>query len=270
MPTVSIITVNLDNREGLAATIASVAGQTCRDFEHIVVDGGSTDGSVEIIREHDADVTRWISERDHGIYEAMNKGIRMAGGDYCLFLNSGDRLVASDVLERILGPGWPGTDIVYGDLQTPSGRCSYPGSITLGTFFRTSIAHPSALIRRTLFDRCGYYNERLRIAADWEFFIAAIVLHGCTYAHVDQVISYFDDGGVSSRETATAILNGERDEVLRRLVPAMYDDYLQHIRDEDELRYYRRSRLVQLVRAFQSSSLYLAMRPGRRRTGAGS
>ena len=134
----SIITINYNNAEGLRKTLASVAAQTFRDFEHIIVDGGSTDESVEIIRQYaDNEAIRpenskadnlalspyhlitsspiiWISEPDSGIYNAMNKGIKMAKGEYLLFLNSGDYLVDADTLKNVFEEA-NDVDIIYGD-----------------------------------------------------------------------------------------------------------------------------------------------------------
>ena len=100
--TISVVTINWNNNAGLQRTLASIASQTYNDFEYIVVDGASTDGSVETIMQYDGDARlTWISERDNGIYNAMNKGIRMAKGEYVVMINSGDWLMASDVLERM-------------------------------------------------------------------------------------------------------------------------------------------------------------------------
>lgn len=118
----SIITINYNNADGLRKTLASVASQTYAEIEHIIIDGGSTDGSVEILRaypqplpegrgevsgdkyptQNPAHKVLWVSEKDNGIYNAMNKGIRIATGEYCQFLNSGDMLVADDVTERMM------------------------------------------------------------------------------------------------------------------------------------------------------------------------
>lgn len=104
-PLLSIVTINLNDRDGLARTLASVASQSFADRELIVVDGGSTDGSVELIRASGALVSDWLSERDRGVYDAQNKGLARARGTFVLFLNSGDSLAAPDALERLLaGP----------------------------------------------------------------------------------------------------------------------------------------------------------------------
>ncbi|MFT4805390.1 MAG: glycosyltransferase involved in cell wall biosynthesis, partial [Psychroserpens sp.] len=98
----SIITINFNNAVGLKKTIESVVNQTSNDFEYIVIDGGSNDGSVDVIKEYEAKVSYWVSEVDKGIYHAMNKGILLAKGDYLEFLNSGDILVNETVIQKII------------------------------------------------------------------------------------------------------------------------------------------------------------------------
>ena len=111
----SIITINFNNRNGLEKTIESVTSQTCKDFEWIIIDGGSTDGSRELVEKKQKYITYWCSEPDSGIYNAMNKGIKKAKGDYCFFLNSGDRLHDKDVMMNVLGE-LDGTDFVSGNV----------------------------------------------------------------------------------------------------------------------------------------------------------
>ena len=101
MMKLSVITINYNNKEGLKKTIESVVSQIYQDFEYIVVDGGSTDGSIDIIREYDKHIDFWISEPDRGIYNAMNKGIKFSHGEFCLFLNSGDCLLSSTSISQV-------------------------------------------------------------------------------------------------------------------------------------------------------------------------
>ena len=115
MKKLSIITVNKNNAEGLRKTIESVVCQTFKDFEYIVIDGASTDESVAVIETYLANVTYWVSKPDRGIYEAINKGIKVAVGEYCLFLNSGDYLSSDSILEKAFSYGFF-EDIVYGDV----------------------------------------------------------------------------------------------------------------------------------------------------------
>ncbi|WP_302015691.1 glycosyltransferase family 2 protein, partial [uncultured Akkermansia sp.] len=119
-PRFSIITINLNNREGLRKTILSVLEQKCRDFEYIVIDGASTDGSIDVIREYEHSITSWISEKDSGIYNAMNKGLARAGGEYIYFLNSGDFFYSPHVLSEIHGMDTV-FDILCGRVMTTDG-----------------------------------------------------------------------------------------------------------------------------------------------------
>lgn len=112
----SIITINLNNKNGLSETISSVIAQTFTDYEYIIIDGQSTDGSLEVIKQNANHINQWISENDHGIYNAMNKGLNLAKGEYCLFLNSGDSLYDSDVLQVLFSQSFT-EDIISGGIE---------------------------------------------------------------------------------------------------------------------------------------------------------
>ena len=170
----SVITINRNNAAGLEKTMQSVLSQTRADYEYVVVDGASTDGSVAVIERLApafGDRLKWISEPDKGIYNAMNKGIGMAKGDYLLFLNSGDYLVSENVVKKVslalVKEGFP--PIMYGNLVMVSSdsqtrRISSLGDdgITFRTLYSTSLPHPSSFIRRSLFDKYGLYDESLK------------------------------------------------------------------------------------------------------------
>lgn len=170
----SIITINYNNKHGLQKTINSVISQIYKEFEWIIIDGGSTDGSKELIEQYTDYITYWVCEPDKGIYNAMNKGIEVAKGEYLLFLNSGDYLVSVYTLEHVLCKSFQ-ADIVYGNLlydkkkveRAPGFHNDYIACIDLikGTLF-----HPSTFIKRELFEKYGYYDETLKIVADWKFF----------------------------------------------------------------------------------------------------
>ena len=232
---VSIVTINYNNAEGLRKTLASVAEQNYRDIEHIIIDGGSTDGSVETIMEYvSADQSekgkdpffkhtiKWVSEKDNGIYNAMNKGIRKATGDYCQFLNSGDSLAAPDVTERMMAAMEGGIDVLYGDMlkigvKQYVDRSSRNDDVTLHMFYRGCLNHSPAYIKRSLFDEYGLYDETLKICSDWKFYMQSIVLGKATTKHVDIVVTHFDMNGIS--ENRKDILNEERNRLLQELVP---------------------------------------------------
>ena len=224
----SIITINRNNALGLEKTMQSVATQTIKTFEYIVVDGASTDGSVEVIRRFEPLLAhiRWVSEPDSGIYNAMNKGIRMATGDYIQILNSGDCLVTDDVTELMLSElekdGGP--TIFYGNMVKlfPDGHIlvdkSFKGrDITRFDMYRSTLNHSPAYIRRDLFEKYGYYDEGLKIVSDWKWYIQAIILNGEKPHYVDLNVTLFDMTGIS--ETNKELLNKERKQVLEQLFP---------------------------------------------------
>ena len=224
--TISIITINYNNKEGLLNTIRSVVSQTYQNIEYIVVDGGSTDGSVEVITQYQKCMSYWVSEKDKGIYHAMNKGIKKATGDYCLFLNSGDCLHSPDALETFVNC-LSGEDLLMGrTICVPSGRIGYadvhaPFSL-MDFYVGNPVPHQACLIRRTLFIR-HLYDESLRIVSDWKFFLQVLVLEGCTYRLVDNVVTNFLEGGISANRQRC---DEERSLVLRELLPeAILIDY---------------------------------------------
>lgn len=111
---ISIITINFNNKNGLIKTLNSVISQTCKEFEWIIIDGGSTDGSKELLENYSEHITYWVSEPDNGIYHAMNKGIRVAKGDYLQFLNSGDYLANNKTIEDFYNENFT-DDVIYGN-----------------------------------------------------------------------------------------------------------------------------------------------------------
>jgi len=195
----SIITVNLNNREGLLKTIDSVLAQTFRDFEWIVIDGGSSDGSRELIEEHASHFSYWVSEPDDGIYNAMNKGMAHASGEYCHFLNSGDCLAGEEVLEEVMA--YFGVDgILYGDvdIEYKSGEIKniqYPEKMSLGFLYNRGICHQASFIKRSLFDG-NPYDESLKISSDWAFFIKQAII-GTQFMHIPKTICRYGLGGIS-------------------------------------------------------------------------
>ena len=224
----SIITINRNNAEGLEKTLRSVAAQSFREFEYIVIDGASTDGSVEVIKKYEAQFAhlKWVSESDRGIYNAMNKGLRMATGDYIQILNSGDCLASNDIIERMLAAleeaGNP--SIFYGNMVKcfPDGRkmvdkCFAGQEITMLGMYTGTLNHDPAYIRRDLFEKYGYYDENLKIVSDWKWYLQAIVLGDEKPQYVDLDVTLFDMTGIS--ETNKKLDKEERDAVLEQLFP---------------------------------------------------
>ena len=175
---VSIITINYNNKLGLQRTIDSVIIQTFKDFEWIIIDGGSTDGSKELIEEYSKYITCWVSESDKGIYNAMNKGIQRAHGEYLHFLNSGDVFYSKDILYDIFYIKSYNHDILTGNIINNGKELRGIGyqDISLNDFFYNSVFHPSSFIKRELFYTFGFYDENYKIVSDWKFFLKSIIL----------------------------------------------------------------------------------------------
>ena len=239
----SIITVNLNNRAGLQKTTESIVSQTFKDFEWIVIDGGSTDGSKELIEQYSDYITYWVSEPDKGIYNAMNKGIKAANGEYLLFLNSGDYLYDNRVLQTVF-QGKQSADILYGYMLL-DGCESYAHAAMMKPvlfwtdFIGNTLPHQASFIRRELFDKYGLYDESYKIASDMKFFVKAIVWEKSTYKFIPEKIAVFQAGGISSNDARFE----ERDVRLQNeMFPKMVlDDYrsivtLRKIREHCVLR----------------------------------
>lgn len=284
----SIITINYNNAEGLRKTLASVASQTFRDFEHIIVDGGSTDGSVEVIEAYASDVVRstsscvptggdgcyaavygkdstlakgaqpykvrWLSEPDSGIYNAMNKGIemalgrrvvnafnrselvedknkgiKMASGEYLLFLNSGDYLVDENVVKNVMNENLQ-EDIVYGKQMIEKDgtlmpmKFYSPEEMSFCAFLKSTLPHQCTFIRVALFDKIGMYNEQNKIVSDWEWNLVALFRWNVSLREIDVPISVYDTKGISSNQKMYELQQQERLTAAMRHFPRMMMD----------------------------------------------
>lgn len=225
MNAVSIITISYNNAKGLEKTIRSVVDQTYTDYEYIVVDGGSADGSVDIIKQYTDKITYWVSEPDKGIYNAMNKALLHAEGQYVHFLNSGDIYANSNVLQKFFDGQQRDIALIrgvqvcdYGDRQE---RWLNIGNrpITLYDMFVNTLLHQATFIRRDLFEKYGTYDESLKIVSDWKFFLKAILGDEQT-GFLDEDIVIFEMYGVSTNREHGQTLLKERELVLKELMPA--------------------------------------------------
>ena len=282
----SIITINYNNAEGLRSTLASVAAQTYRDIEHIIIDGGSTDGSVDVICDYESAnrssihplTIVWSSKKDKGIYNGMNIGIQRAIGDYIQILNSGDILAAPDVTERMMAAlevqndemsrtnvlNEPlslndGVAVLYGNMlksydgktiinrDTCGGDMYTPESFLY--FYKGTLNHDCAYIRRDLFEKYGLYNEQMKICSDWEWYVRAIVLGGEKPVYTNIDVTIFDMNGVSESYGKNAdIIKRERREYLESILPPSvlrdYDMYAFPITQYQRLKKYHMWGLV--------------------------
>lgn len=228
---VSVITVNLNNEAGLLRTMNSVLNQSYDNYEYIIIDGGSADGSREIIQEYSERLTYHISEPDKGAYDAMNKGIANSSGDYLIFLNSGDLFMDPNSLKNLIVNSNE-KDIVYGELLVKSDfkewKKSYPIVLTKDYFKIESLPHPAMLIKRKLFNTVGNYDLKFKICSDWAFYLKAIFNFKCTYQYVPLVISVFYIGGMSSSGKNKEIILSERKAIWNEVFP--WDKYILHVK----------------------------------------
>ncbi len=257
----SIITINRNNAEGLRKTMESVFVQTCRDFEYIVIDGASTDESVDIIKEFAEKYTfpsggggvgsfKWVSEPDTGIYNAMNKGIRMSRGEYSLMLNSGDCLADNDVVERIL-PELQGADLIQGSMYLhtkDAEHLDYGFGGTRMTFFDVcdgDFLHQATFVHRNVYEQYGYYDESYRIAGDTAFFIKVVGMCNVSFRVVDIPISIFEGGGLASSADTKLIETRHKEfarikqEILGERLTQLYKEDYKKVKLYDRLHAHR-------------------------------
>ena len=229
----SVITINYNNRDGLRQTIESVVGQTYRDFEYIIIDGGSTDGSVDVIKEYADKIDYWVSEKDKGIYNAMNKGVAVAHGEYTQFLNSGDYLCDKDVLEKIFAHNFT-EDIVCGNMYTSAGNIRLsPDKVTVSYMLTGTLLHPVSFIKKTLFD-VYKYDERYKIMGDRDFFMYHIIKENASYRKVDVFVAIFDVTGIScTSSNKDGDIELKNNLINNLLLPRVLDDYRTFMGEKD-------------------------------------
>ena len=225
----SVITINYNHKEGLNRTIESVIKQIYTEYEFIIIDGGSTDGSVDVIKKYVENITYWVSEKDKGVYHAMNKGVTHAHGDYCIFMNSGDCFYSSQALESVAKYE---EDIICGQVSTfPSGH--HKPTISLVDLMRISLPHQAMFIKRELLIKHPY-DEKYKILSDWKFCIEALILDNCSFRNIEVVISDYESGGISAN--SNGLLPIERKQILKELLPPrIIVDYQRLYPVDDEL-----------------------------------
>jgi glycosyltransferase involved in cell wall biosynthesis len=224
---VSIITVNYNNKSGLEKTLSSVFNQTFKEFEYIVIDGGSTDGSTELLKSNNHRINYWVSEKDSGIYNAMNKGIARAKGEYLLFLNSGDYLCNESVLYEVFSEV-PTHDIVYGNIiwveNDKYTNGIFPDKLTFNYFTNYSLPHQGSFIHKKLFGTVGLYDERYKIISDWIFFLLAVYKFNCSYKHIDIMITVCSRDGLSCDPVNWPQIVNDRKKIIQQYFSAFSND----------------------------------------------
>ncbi|GAA3621211.1 glycosyltransferase family 2 protein [Flavivirga jejuensis] len=247
---ISIITITYNNLEGLKKTFDSVCSQTWKGYEHIIIDGGSNDGTRAYLESLDNRVSYWVSEPDNGVYQAMNKGIKKATGDYLVFLNSGDHFYNNKVLEKnidCLGK----SDIIYFNLQVIGEKDNfikeYPEVLSFSYFVKDTLPHPATFIKKEVFDKVGLYDESLKIVSDWKFFMDSICKNNISYQKINAPLSTFYLDGMSSNSNNKNVIVNERQGVLNSEYAVFVQDLEDVIKYRGIISGLRQSRIINLL-----------------------
>ena len=241
---VSIITVVYLNKETIGHAIDSVLAQTYNDIEYIIVDGGSTDGTVDIINSYGKKITAFVSEPDKGIYDAMNKGIRLATGDVVGILNSDDFYIDDGVIAKVVREfEEKGVDSVFADLVyvKPDNLSRYVRRYSSKKFKPSKFAygwmpaHPTFFVKKTFYDQYGLYKTDYKIAADYELLIRFLHKYKLSYSYIDAVLTVMRMGGASTSGLKSnwilnkEILRGCRENGIRTSLAKIYSKYPKKI-----------------------------------------
>lgn len=237
---ISIITVCFNAQDTIEDTFLSIFNQTYKNIELIIIDGGSTDGTLEIISKYKERISSFISEPDNGIYEAMNKGIALATGDFIFFLNANDVFYNEVVLEKVAVNliENPEAKILFGDVEYISENKQSSKILTfenIKDYFSLifkNICHQSIFYHKSLFEEFGYYSTQFKIYADWDFNIKCIAESKARALYLPIIISKFQLGGICSNMTNEKICNLER----RTLIKKYYSHFSFLILANDFLR----------------------------------
>jgi glycosyltransferase involved in cell wall biosynthesis len=245
----SIITVNLNNLAGLEKTLKSVFRQTFSNYEYIVIDGASTDGSVDLIKENQDKFSYWSSEPDSGVYHAMNKGISHSAGEYLLFLNSGDFLESDTALEQVFNTNHPQDILTCGYKLAQNGKIVFttipPKQITFGYLYLSGINHQSSFIRRELFLKSGFYHEDFKYNSDIEFWFRTIILENASITGISTILTVYNLEGISSIESSKPEFQEELRKIFSHpLFEKFIPDYDTWKKDKAEMKvlYWARSK----------------------------
>lgn len=242
MMKISVITVVRNGMPFVEQTINSVIGQTYPNLEYIVIDGGSTDGTIDVIKSHESGIAKWLSEKDEGIADAFNKGLSLATGDYLLYLNSDDALAGSDVLavmaEKIVENNLP--LLIYGDcdvLDRSTGQVLYRASMDFSPERMgrgQMIPHPSLLAHRGYFEKYGAFDKRFTIAMDYEWLLRGGLRE--RIVHIPMLVTNVRNGGISAQDRSLAV---------NEIVAALKKHgYIRHVWSEWKMRGYFLARAI--------------------------
>jgi len=230
-PTLSVITVVYNNARDIERTILSIVNQTYTNIEYIVIDGKSTDGTLQIIERYKEHIAQLLSEKDKGIYDAMNKGLQLATGDYVIFMNSGDEFFESTTVEKVFDTA-PDADIYYGETEMVNDareslgrrRHKIPEKFTWRSFkYGMSVSHQAIYIRRSL---TGLYDSRYQLSADIDWILNA-AKKAKKIVRVEGYVAKYLVGGMSKARHRQSLK--ERFDIMKRyygLIPTVFNHFI--------------------------------------------
>lgn len=230
---ISIITVNYNNQQGLKKTIASVLNQTYSNYEYIIIDGGSFDGSKEIIEINKDNINYWVSEKDNGIYHAMNKGIKVTAGEYLYFLNSGDTLYSSDTLFKIFDKHHNDKLIIGNTASVNNNSLSVfkHDKICLDWFTVFNVNHQAVFFHKSVFEETGLYDESLKIFADHKIILETLLKEKFRYEYLNMNVCIYEGGGLSARSDLENLRKEEIKSIHTKYFNEDHWDYLKNVRE---------------------------------------
>lgn len=222
MSKVSVITINYNNSAGLEKTINSVLSQSSSEYEFIVIDGASTDGSVDLIKKNASRINYWVSEKDAGIYDALNKGVNKATGDYLIFLNSGDYFYDNKVVEAFgVFASSNNKKVIYGNSNfiekdgTSRVVCP-PAKLDLNFWYADTVNHQAIFFKRELFLKYGDFDIQYKYAADFDCLFKIYMKEPSEFVYWNQLVCHYDNTGLTSTYEVHKVLFKERKQIIQK------------------------------------------------------
>jgi len=248
MKKISIITINYNNIQGLVKTVEGVMNQTFKDYEYIIIDGGSNDGALDYLKSIDTKIDYWVSEPDKGIFSAMNKGIEKATGEYLLFLNSGDCLNGKGVLNNFINHQDFKGDIIYGDLKFAKSGMKFSNHLTPFFFIMSSLPHQATLFKKEVFDQMGLYDETLKISSDRGFYIKCFLSNQFQFQHIPLELTFFDQSGISRNPEQRALKTEEDHKIFKKYYGIYYEDYIKMEEQRVQISHYELNTIIGIMK----------------------
>jgi glycosyltransferase involved in cell wall biosynthesis len=218
---ISVITINLNDKLGLQRTVESVKTQNNSLYEHIIIDGGSTDGSVELIKENALLFSYSISEPDKGVYDAQNKGIAQAKGAYLIFLNSGDTFCSNKVLDQFANsPVALKHKVIYGNSNIIKGNGAIeklipPNQLSTNFWYRQTLNHQAIFFKKDIFERFGKYNTSYRFSADMDLLLKIFKKEPEAFYHLNEFVCNYVEAGLSAKPENYESIIKEKEQILK-------------------------------------------------------